>query len=116
MPRPTPVRDIGAGVPRSNGSPQDEARSGDASPAEPSVNRNMASSAVTPRRPATDRRLRPYVATNRARARTTSDAPHSTTLPREMEYAFIRADMRRLLFTAGSLAIVMIVLLLVLER
>lgn len=116
MPQPTPVRDIGASVPRSNGSPQDESRSVDASPAKPSVNRDMVSSAVAPRRPATDRRMRPYVATNRARVRTTSDAPHSTTLPREMEYAFIRADMRRLLFTAGSLAIVMIVLLLVLER
>lgn len=115
-PQPTPVRDTGAGEPRSNGSVADEARSADASPAEHPVNGDRVSSAVAPRRPATGRRMRPYVATNRPRARATSDAPRSTTLPREMEYAFIRADMRRLLFTAGSLAIVMIVLLLVLER
>lgn len=34
---------------------------------------------------------------------------------REQEYAFIRADLRRLLVTAGSLAVVMVVLLFVIE-
>jgi hypothetical protein len=36
-------------------------------------------------------------------------------LTREQEYSFIRADLKRLLVTAGSLAAVMIVLLFVLE-
>jgi hypothetical protein len=36
-------------------------------------------------------------------------------LTREQEYSFIKADLRRLLVTAGSLAAVMIVLLFVIE-
>ncbi|MGI8477364.1 MAG: hypothetical protein ACR2OO_13475 [Thermomicrobiales bacterium] len=37
-------------------------------------------------------------------------------LSKPQEYAFIRGDMRRLLFTAGSLLAIMIVLLFILER
>jgi hypothetical protein len=36
-------------------------------------------------------------------------------LTREQEYSFIKADLRRLLITAGSLAVAMIVLLFVIE-
>lgn len=37
-------------------------------------------------------------------------------LTREQEYTFIKADLRRLLITAGSLALVMVVLLFVIEQ
>lgn len=37
-------------------------------------------------------------------------------LTREQEYTFIKADLRRLLITAGSLAAVMVVLLFIIER
>jgi hypothetical protein len=36
-------------------------------------------------------------------------------LTREQEYTFIKADLRRLLITAGSLAVVMVALLFVIE-
>lgn len=51
------------------------------------------------------------------RKRTGSARPVVTVrkLTREQEYGFIRADLRRLLITAGSLAAVMVVLLFVIE-
>lgn len=45
-----------------------------------------------------------------------SESQRATSLPRELEYAFIRADMRRLLLTAGTLTILMLLLLFFIER
>lgn len=67
------------------------------------------------RRESSVRTARPYQAANRARATMSSDAHRPAMLPRATEYAFIRSDMRRLLLTAGTLAILMIVLLLLLD-
>lgn len=68
------------------------------------------------RRVAGSRTTTPYqhrrgrqVATVRATAKS------AFALPREQEYAFIRADLRRLLITAAVLAVMMIALLVVLE-
>lgn len=70
---------------------------------------------TTPRRSTTAQRTRPYQARNRSGSITNPDAQRATALPREVEYAFIRSDMRRLLLTAGTLAILMILLLVLLE-
>lgn len=44
-----------------------------------------------------------------------SAARNAFTLPREQEYAFIRADLRRLLITAAVLAVMMVALLVLLQ-
>jgi len=67
------------------------------------------------RRSTSVRSSRPYDGGNRARATVRLDTHRPSVLPRATEYAFIRSDMRRLLVTAGSLAIVMIVLLFLLD-
>jgi len=69
-----------------------------------------------PRRSPTGRTTRPYQARNGARATANPDAERAKVLPRDIEYAFIRSDMRRLLFTAGSLTVIMIVLLFLIDR
>jgi len=43
-------------------------------------------------------------------------APRIKTLTRQQEYAFVRADLRRLLYTAGGVLVVMIALLFVIEQ
>lgn len=57
--------------------------------------------------------IRPAAARNRAVP--TRQVVAVRKLTREQEYGFIRADLRRLLITAGSLALVMVVLLFVIE-
>jgi hypothetical protein len=52
---------------------------------------------------------------SRGRSRGTRPVVTVRKLTREQEYSFIKADLRRLLVTAGSLGAVMIVLLFVLE-
>lgn len=42
--------------------------------------------------------------------------PRIKTLTRQQEYAFVRADLRRLLYTAGGVLVVMIALLFVIEQ
>lgn len=78
---------------------------------------SAASSPVGPvaRRSTSVRTSRPYDGGNRARAAVRPDTQRPGALPRATEYAFIRSDMHRLLLTAGSLAIVMIVLLFLLD-
>lgn len=68
------------------------------------------------RRSTTGRGTRPYQSINRSIATVNTDVQRPNALPRETEYAFIRSDMRRLFYTAGSLTILMIVLLFVLDR
>lgn len=56
------------------------------------------------------------VATARTRTRTrTAATTRRVGITRAEEYRFIRSDLRRLLFTAGGLGLVMLALLLVLE-
>ncbi|MEJ7839343.1 MAG: hypothetical protein WKF81_11030 [Thermomicrobiales bacterium] len=57
--------------------------------------------------------VRPAATRNRAVA--TRQVVAVRKLTREQEYGFIRADLRRLLITAGSLVLVMVVLLFVIE-
>ena len=63
---------------------------------------------------------RPRSGVRTSAARNKSRTSRSTTtirkLTREQEYTFIKADLRRLLITAGSLALVMVVLLFVIEQ
>lgn len=54
-------------------------------------------------------------ASDRQRQRTTRPTVRPT-LTKEQEYAYIRSDMRRLLYTAGPLLLLMIGLLFVIER
>lgn len=86
---------------------------GDASPGEPAASRTPVSTQAA-RRPTNVRTTRSHEGGRRARAIVNSDVQRSNVLPRAVEYAFIRADMRRLLLTAGCLAAVMILLLLLL--
>ena len=68
--------------------------------------------------PVTDVRPRSGVrvsATGRGRAKAKASAIHVHKLTREQEYSFIKADLKRLLVTAGALAAVMVVLLFVIE-
>lgn len=67
------------------------------------------------RRPPGNRSGRPYQAGSRARATVGQEERRPNSLPRATEYAFIRSDMRRLLLTAGSLSILMILLLVLLD-
>ena len=53
---------------------------------------------------------------NRNRSKTARPVVAVRKLTREQEYTFIKADLRRLLITAGSLALVMVVLLFVIEQ
>lgn len=45
-----------------------------------------------------------------------SETPVRRTLTKAQEYAFIRSDMRRLLYTAGPLLLLMLALLFVIDR
>jgi hypothetical protein len=75
----------------------------------------MPAQMLVSRRSATGTRTRPYQSINRSIATVSTDVQRPNALPRETEYAFIRSDMRRLFYTAGSLTILMIVLLFVLD-
>ena len=55
----------------------------------------------------------PVIASRRVNRR--QSQPIAYVLPREVEYAYIRSDLRRLILTAGALLAMMIVLLLVLD-
>lgn len=76
----------------------------------------LESERVRIRREPTLRPARPYQH-RRGRQVATARSTVSTAygLPREQEYGFIRADLRRLLLTAAVLAIMMVGLLLVLQ-
>lgn len=52
----------------------------------------------------------------RGRANTARPVVNVRKLTREQEFTFIKADMRRLLVTAGSLAVIMIALLFIIDR
>jgi uncharacterized membrane protein len=85
----------------------------EAPPLPPVTDERLAAQPVrTPRaraaRPYQHRGGRRPVATARA------VAANASTLPRDVEYGYIRADLRRLLVTAGVLAVGMVALLLVL--
>jgi hypothetical protein len=67
---------------------------------------------VTARTPA--RKTRPHQQRRNAAVARTSVATYS--ISKEQEYVFIREDMRRLLYTAGILIVVMIGLLFVVDR
>lgn len=71
----------------------------------------------TGRRPAAGSRITTPYQHRRGRqvATVKSAARNAFVLPREQEYAFIRADLRRLLITAAVLAVMMVALLVVLE-
>lgn len=82
-------------------------------PAEGDENEPVSMRQALPRK--TQRDVRPYQ--SRHKSIVVSHAPSSiSTLPREQEYAFIRADLQRLLVIAGTLTVVMIALLFVIER
>jgi len=58
----------------------------------------------------------PATARTRARQRKSQQAFHRPTqLTRAQEYGFIRSDFRRLLITAGSLLVLMLVILVIIE-
>ncbi len=86
---------------------------GDERSAAPTVAVTMvdAPSEVIPRRRSG---VRPVA--SQGRARPGRSATTIRKLSHEQEFAFIKADLRRLLITAGSLAAVMIVLLFVIEQ
>jgi len=42
--------------------------------------------------------------------------PRVATMPRDVEYGFIRADLRRMLYTAGLILVIMVALLFVVDR
>jgi hypothetical protein len=48
--------------------------------------------------------------------RVASTAATAVVLPREVEYAYIRADLRRLILIAAGLLVLMLVILVVVER
>jgi hypothetical protein len=60
---------------------------------------------------------RPARSTSAAIARRfTGSATPAFALSREMEYAYIRADIRRLVVIAGSLLVLMLLILVIVER
>jgi hypothetical protein len=63
-----------------------------------------------------NRQVKPYQTRRKTLAIGRAPASISTALPREQEYAFIRADLQRLLLIAGVLTVVMILLLFVVDR
>jgi hypothetical protein len=72
----------------------------------------------TPSDGAVETRVRSGVRPTSSRARTKAGRSVITVhkLTREQEYTFIKADLKRLLVTAGSLAVVMAVLLFFIEQ